>query len=172
MAASDVPESTVADSVSTAVIDTSDSVNGAMHSMTDLLKNAGATVMEFGSQSSQSAEEAIKAGGRATLAIGSLLTQLFNGLSLTVATGANYLSSGISSVDGYLESLPVVGVITSGLSKVTAGLSGTINEMSESGRSSRNKMIKGLLDQMNQGGGPTADSTGISSDVSTTTEAS
>lgn len=160
----------VADGVSSAVQGVSDSVNGATQSYTDLLKNAGTTVMEFGSQSSQSAEEAIKAGGRATLAVGSLLTQLFNGLSLTVATGANYLSSGINSVDGYLGNLPIVGVITSGLSKVTAGLSDTVNEMSESGRGSRNKMVKNLLDQLNQGGGSTATSAGTSSDVSAATD--
>lgn len=127
--------------------------------VTSLLRNAGTTVMEFGSESSKSVEEAIKAGGRATLAIGSLCTQLYNGLSSTVASGMDYAAGGLNGVHGYLGSLPVLGVLTGGLSQVTSGLSGTINDMSASGREARSKMVQTLLDQLNRRGTASGDST-------------
>lgn len=138
-------------------------------SVTSMLKNTGTTVMEFGSESSKSVEEAIKAGGRATLAIGSLCTQLLNGMSMTVASGMDYAASGLNGVHGYLGNLPVLGVLTGGLNKLGTSLSGTVNEMSQSGRESRRKLVKTLLGQLNGSGTASGDDVSASSSTATDT---
>lgn len=133
-----------------------------------LIKNTGATVMDFGKETSKSLEEITLAGGRATLAVGYLCSQLFNGLSATVATGTGYLASGIKNIDDVMGEWPVVGMVTSSINAVTTNLANTVGEMSESGQKSRNKMIENLREHLNQSGGRLPQVS--TSDASNTTE--
>lgn len=120
---------------------------------TSMLQNVGSTVMDLGSETGKSVEEVLRAGGRATLAIGNLCSQLFNGLSYTVATGSDYLASGLNSVDGYLGNVPVVGVVSSGLSKFVTGLSSYVGDISKNQQQGLEKMFNELFEQLNKSGG-------------------
>lgn len=152
----------------------SESTTGAATSVSDnvtsLMQNVGSTVTDLGSEASKSVEEVFRAGGRATLAIGNLCTQLFNGLSFGVATGSGYLASGLNSVDGYLGNVPILGVVSSGLSKFVTGASSTVNDISENGRQSREKMFKDLREQLNQSGGYQSSTSADSSASAATAE--
>lgn len=148
---------TATDNVATAVKGVTDGVANVTqntgNNISSLIKNAGSTITEFGTETGKSVEEAIRASGRVTLAIGNLCTQLFNGLSFTVATGTGYLANGFNGVDSYVGRVPVLGVVSSGLSKLVTGVSGTFSDISQHGRESRDKMFKELREQLNQSGG-------------------
>lgn len=137
--------------------DTVNAANSAVKNtgdgLTSLLSNTGEIIKDLGSETSKSVEEVLKAGGRATLAFGNLCTQLLNGLSFTLAMGSGYLASGLNNVHGYLGRVPILGVVSSGISKFVDGLSTYVNETSESGRGSRRKMINNFREQLNGSGG-------------------
>lgn len=128
---------------------------GTGDGLTSLLTNTGDTIKDFGSETGKSVEEVLRAGSRATLAFGNLCTQLLNGLSLTLATGSGYLAMGLINVDGYLGKVPILGVVSSGISKLADGLATHVNEISESGRGSRKKLFKNLREQLNEKGAAT-----------------
>lgn len=145
-------------------------VNGAVSDTTEnlstLITNIGSTAMDFGNQTIKTVEEMAKASSRITLALFNLFNRVFNGVSATVATSTGYVSSGVGNVNGYLGSVPVVNMFSSGLNKVTSGLSKTINQMSSNGRLSRNEFFDGLRNSLD---GNTDTTSSTSSSTSSTT---
>ncbi|XP_015377034.1 PREDICTED: uncharacterized protein LOC107171314 [Diuraphis noxia] len=115
-----------------------------------LIKNTRSTVSDFTSETNKSLEEIAQAGGRATLALGYLVSQLFDGISATVATGSGYLANGIRSIDDIVGDLPVVGMVTGTLDAVTSHVSNAVGEMSANGRKTRKSMFDGLREQLNR----------------------
>jgi hypothetical protein len=98
-------------------------------------------------------KEVAQAGSRATLALGYLCNQLFNGLSATVATSSGYLATGVRTIDDVVGDWPVVGTVTGTLDAVTTQLANTVNEMSVNGRKSREKLFERLREQLNRKSG-------------------
>jgi len=129
-----------------------------------LVKNTGSAVSELGSEANKSLLEFAQGGGRGTLALGYLFSQLFDGLSATVATGSGYLASGVRNIDDIVGDWPVVGIVTGALDAVTTHVSNAVSEMSANGRNSRQKMFEGLRGQLNRSGGrqPSAENSGTS----------
>jgi len=115
-----------------------------------LIKNTGSTVSDFTSETNKSLEEIAQAGGRATLALGYLLSQLFDGISATVATSSSYLANGVRNIDDMVGDLPVIGMVTGTLDAVTSNVSNAVGEMSANGRKTRKKMFDGLRERLNQ----------------------
>jgi len=130
-----------------------------------LIKNTGSTVSDISSETSKSLKELAQAGGRATLALGYLCSQLFDGLSATVATGSGYLASGVRNVDDIIGDFPILGTVTGTLDTVMTHVSNTVGEMSANGRKSRQKMFEGLREHLNRSSGhlPSAENSGTSS---------
>ncbi|XP_025190944.1 uncharacterized protein LOC112591362 [Melanaphis sacchari] len=127
-----------------------------------LIKNTGLTVSDLRDETGQSLKDIAHAGGRATLALGYLCNQLFNGISATVATGSGYLASGVRNIDDVVGDLPVVGLVTGTLDSVSTQLANTIGEISTNGRKSRQKMFESLREKLNRSSGrlPTTNNTG------------
>jgi len=115
-----------------------------------LIKNTGSTVSEFTSETNKSLEGIAQAGGRATLALGYLLNQLFDGISATVATGSGYLANSVRNIDDIVGDIPVVGMVTGTLDAVASNWSNAVGEMSDNGRKSRKKMFDSLREQLNR----------------------
>lgn len=143
-----------ASKVKSAISETSATINNivdmASSNLTSLVKNTGTTAMDFGSEATRSVEEALKAGGRVTLALGNLCNALFGGLSATLATGANILALGTNNIDSYLNDVPVIGVVTTGLNNLMSGMSSTVNHMTNTGRESRKELIMKLRSGLDQ----------------------
>lgn len=118
--------------------------------ISSVIQNATSTAVDFGSEATKSVEEMIKAGGRVTLAIGSLCNSLFNGFSTTAATGTSIMAKGANNVDSVLSYVPVLGTVTSGLNNMMSGMSSTVNELTDTGRNSREQLIKKLRSDLNQ----------------------
>ncbi|XP_022169419.1 uncharacterized protein LOC111033127 [Myzus persicae] len=117
-----------------------------------LIKKTGSAVSDLGSEANKSLGEIAKGGGRSTLALGYLFSQLFDGLSATVATGGGYLASGFRNIDDVVGDWPVVGLVTGTLDAVSTHVSNAVTEMSENGRNSRQKMFEGLRGHLNRSG--------------------
>lgn len=143
-----------ADTVSSSVKDASNAAGNAIGStsdqLTSLVKGATTMVTDFGTEATRTVEDVMKAGGRATLAVGDLCTQLFDGVLSTAAAGSGYVASGSNAVHGYVGSLPVVRVITGGLSNFMDSFSNTFSEVSSNGRQSRRKMFDELRNKLNK----------------------
>ncbi|VVC44612.1 Hypothetical protein CINCED_3A005496 [Cinara cedri] len=143
-----------ANRVKSAFGETSTTLNSIMDLTTDslsgLIKNTGTTALDFSSETSKSLEEIIKAGGRVTLAIGNLCNELFGGVSAGLATGTDLLAMGTNNLDSFLGGVPVVGVVTGGLNGLMSGVSTTVNQMSNTGRESRQQLMKKLRSGINQ----------------------
>lgn len=137
-----------------------EAVDGAASTAPDanggVLQNVGSTVMDFGSEVTKSVEEIMKAGSRPNLAVLDLLGTLFNAVSLSVAKGSEYLASGTNMVDGMLNGVPVMGVITGGVNNIATGLSSAVNEISATGRQSRKKFFDQLREKLNNSNGAAA----------------
>uniref|UniRef100_A0A2S2PGB8 Uncharacterized protein n=2 Tax=Schizaphis graminum TaxID=13262 RepID=A0A2S2PGB8_SCHGA len=118
-----------------------------------LVKNTGSTVSDLSNETSQSLKEVAQAGGRATLALGYLCNQLFNGLSATVATSSGYLATGVRTIDDIVGDWPVVGMVTGTLDAVTTQLANTVNEISVNSRKSREKLFERLRERLNRKSG-------------------
>lgn len=131
-----------------------------------LIKNTGSTVSDVTSETGKSLKEIAQAGGRATLALGYLCSQLFDGLSATVATSSGYLASGVRNIDDVVGDLPILGTVTGTLDAVMTHVSNAVSEMSTNGRKSRQKMFQGLREQLDRSGGrlPSAKNVSTSSD--------
>ncbi|XP_060858035.1 uncharacterized protein LOC132935484 [Metopolophium dirhodum] len=131
-----------------------------------LVKNTGSTVSNVSSETGKCLKEIAQAGGRATLALGYLCSQLFDGLSATVATSSGYLASGVRNIDDIVGDLPILGTVTGTLDAVMTHVSNTVGEMSANGRKSRQKMIDGLREHLNRSSGrlPSNESSSTSSD--------
>jgi len=130
-----------------------DGVEGVTEVFKSLIKNTGSTVSDLSNETSQSFKEVAQAGSRATLALGYLCNQLFNGLSATVATSSGYLATGVRTIDDVVGDWPVVGTVTGTLDAVTTQLANTVNEMSVNGRKSREKLFERLREQLNRKSG-------------------
>ncbi|KAL5237783.1 hypothetical protein ACI65C_005193 [Semiaphis heraclei] len=141
------PSKTASKVVDKTPIDDVENVGEVLMSM---IKNTGSTVMDFASETNKSLEEVAIAGGRATLALGYLVSQLFDGVSATVATGSGYLANGVRNIDEVVGEYPVVGMVTGTLDAVTSHVSNAVGEMSANGRKTRKKMFDGLREQLNQ----------------------
>lgn len=130
---------------------------GAVKTSTDNLMTAlsdtSATVVDFSKEATKSVEEGIKAGGRATLALGTLASQIVNGLSATMATGSGYVANTFNGIDSVVGNWPILGVVSRGSSNFITGLSDTFNEISAKARSSRQKMFATLREQLNNSAG-------------------
>lgn len=147
-AAAGAAADTVSSSAKDAARAAGNAVGTAGDQLTSLVKGAASTVMDFGTEATRTVEEVIKAGGRASLAVGDLCTQLFDGVLSTAAAGSGYVASGSNVVHDYLGRVPVVRVVTGGLSNFMDSFSNTIGEVSANGRQSRRKMfdqLRGLL---------------------------
>jgi len=124
----------------------------------------GTMLRDFGSESSQTVEEVLKATGRAALAIGNLGTQLFDGISGTAAVGTEYLATGTNQIHSYMGNLPILGVLTGGLSNFITDFSSKAMDLSTFGRERRQKMMNNLREKLNNSirdslpAGPTKDS--------------
>lgn len=131
-----------------------------------LIKNTGSTVSDVTSETGKSLKEIAQAGGRATLALGYLCSQLFDGLSATVATSSGYLASGVRNIDDVVGDLPILGTVTGTLDAVMTHVSNAVSEMSTNGRKSRQKMFQGLREQLDRSSGrlPSAENASTSSD--------
>ncbi|XP_003245629.1 uncharacterized protein LOC100569335 [Acyrthosiphon pisum] len=128
-----------------------------------LIKNTGSAVSNVSSETGQSLKEIAQAGGRATLALGYLVSQLFDGLSATVATSSGYLASGVRNIDDIVGDLPILGTVTGTLDAVMTHVSNTVGEMSANGRKSRQKMFDGLREHLNRSRLPSAENSSASS---------
>lgn len=140
-----------------------DTTKSTSDGLASVITDTGTSVLDTAKETSKSVEEVMKAGGRTTLAIGSLVSQLLNGVSATVATGTEYLASGVSGVDSYTNGWPIVGTLTGGLSKFVSGFSSAFSDISANARGTRQKMFVKLREQLDQSNGvsvsATADST-------------
>ncbi|XP_026818810.1 uncharacterized protein LOC113557468 [Rhopalosiphum maidis] len=130
-----------------------DGVEDVTEVFKSLIKNTGSTVSILSNETSESLKEVAQAGGRATLALGYLCNQLFNGLSATVATSGGYLATGVRTIDDVVGDWPIVGTVTGTLDAVTTQLANTFNEMSVNGRKSREKMFERLRKRLNRKSG-------------------
>lgn len=119
-------------------------VNNAGDAISNFFMQTGSTAVDFSSQATKSVEEILKAGGRVTLAVGKLCSDLFGGISATLATTSGLLASGVSGIDSFMNSVPVLGVVTGGLNNVVTGLSTTVNELTANGRQTRKMLFQGL----------------------------
>lgn len=122
----------------------------ASDGLVTVLTDTGSSVIDTAKETTKSVEEVMKAGGRTTLAFGSMLSQLLNGMSATVATGTEYLASGVNSVDSYVNGWPVVGTLSGGVSKFVSGFSTAFSDISANGRQNRQKMFAKLREQLDQ----------------------
>lgn len=113
-----------------------------------LIKNTGSTVTDLRNETEKSLMDIAKAGGRVTLGLGYLCSQLFNALSATVATSSGYLASGVRNIDDVVGDWPIVGLVTGTLDTVTTQVANAVNEMSANGRKSRQKMIEALRERL------------------------
>jgi len=131
-----------------------------------LVKNTGSTVSNVSSETGKCLKDIAHAGGRATLALGYLCSQLLDGLSATVATSSGYLASGVRNIDDIVGDLPILGTVTGSLDTVMTHVSNTVGEMSANGRKSRQKMIDGLREHLDRSSGrlPSTGSSSTSSD--------
>ncbi|KAE9525214.1 hypothetical protein AGLY_014399, partial [Aphis glycines] len=116
-----------------------------------LVKNTGSTVMNLTSETEKSLKDLAKVGGRVTLGLGYVCSQLFNFLSATVATSGSYLASGVRNIDDVVGDWPVVGLVTNTLDTVSTQVANTFTEMSANGRKSRQKMIDTLRERLDGG---------------------
>lgn len=150
---------------------TGDTAKTTSDGLATVFTDTGSAVLDTAKETSKSVEEVIKAGGRTTLAIGSLVSQLLNGVSATVATGTEYLASGVNGVDSYMNGLPIVGTLTGGLSKFVSGFSSAFSDISANARGTRQKMFVKLREQLNQSSsGATATATADSATVAAGTK--
>ncbi|XP_025417763.1 uncharacterized protein LOC112688668 [Sipha flava] len=151
----DTPPAAAATDAANAVTAATDSA-ASTASDGGLLSSVSSTAMDFGSEATKSVEEMLKAGSRVNLAVLSLFDKLLGAVSLTVAKGSDYVASGAETVDGLLNGLPVVGVVTSGAKNLATGVSSTFNEISATGRKSRRKMFDQLREKLNNSNGAAA----------------
>lgn len=123
--------------------------NAATETASLSMKGTIDALKEFGSENTKSVEEIMLGGSRSILATGTLLNKMVGALSSTVATTNEYLASGTNHVNKYLEKVPILGTISSGLNEVMTEYTRTSNEMLAHGRMSRKKMFNNFLQKLN-----------------------
>lgn len=136
------PADTVTNAVQGASTSANNAIDNTRESLADVIKTTGTVAMNLGSQTTQSLEDVAKTTGQTLVALLEFLSSGIDVAGKTVSTGGEYLSSGVSKVDSYLNNVPVVRMFSGGLNNLLSGITSAFGEATDNGRRSRQKMFR------------------------------